>query len=76
LESTFSDPGRLRKRGQSPSLAAGILPLLSTTLLDAELHQRSGCRRLLLKVRGKELPHELRCRQLPVYMACVYEIEI
>jgi len=73
LDSSVGDPGSLRKRGQSPSPAAGILPLLSITLLDAELHQRSGCRLLLLKVRGKELPHELRCRQLPVYMACVCE---
>ena len=35
------------------------------TLLDAELHQRFGCGRLLLRRHGEELPHELRC--LPIH---------
>ena len=37
------------------------------TLLDAELHQRFGCGRLLLRGHGEELPHELRCLALPIH---------
>ena len=75
LQFRVNDLGSLHKRSHNSSPASSITPLFPMTLLDAvavrmtlleaELHQRFGCGRLLRRGSSVELPHELRC--LPIH---------